>query len=129
MDITFNKTLSCIFLSWRQKAINNNKLTVHHHSCLNHLHPLHLQWQISCLCSMIQLIQLRRPESCKLVKLLLLKDNIWKTEWQCMQIFQSSLSLDQNTYCNECPVPKVIDSTEEPKFMKKKVCTSNNTLI
>lgn len=51
----------------------------------------------------------------------------WMAVWLCK--FQWCLSQDQNTYCNECPVPEVIDSTEEPKFMKKKVCTSNNTLI
>lgn len=35
----------------------------------------------------------------------------------------------KSTYSNERPVAKVVDSTEEPKFVKKKVCPSNNTLI
>lgn len=65
MGITFNITLNYVFPSWRQKAINGNKQTVRHHSCLNHLHPLHLQWPISCLCSMKQLIQLKRPANLK----------------------------------------------------------------
>lgn len=34
-----------------------------------------------------------------------------------------------STYCNECPVPKVIGRTEEPEFMKKEVRPSDNTLI
>lgn len=65
MGMTSNITLSYVFPSWRQKAINGNKQTVHHHSCLNRLHPLHLRWLTSCLCSMKQLIQLKRPANLK----------------------------------------------------------------
>lgn len=53
-----------------------------------------------------------------------------------MQIMKTLLLIDKDlqppskvTYCNKCPVAKVICNAEEPELVKEQVCPSNSALI